>query len=435
MALIHHASKSCTKSELDLASIPFTQTTIEGNKLIEIRPVTSITQNSAIDFFISSSTDEILDLNSTRLKITLKIVKGTGGNYTDDDTVNKIGPINYLLGGLFSQVDVTFGDKLVSSLQNYDYLSYIETLLSHSEDVKKNYLGAVGFIQDPDSTDNFNKRTQLTKGSSDFTLYGPLHNDVFRSCRSIISSVDVKIRLSPNKPEFLIQCAPPVGQGAAPADSNPRIIITDISLYVLKLKPSANALLLQENFLHSNNAKYPVTRNALKTHVIPTGQSSANIANLYLGQSLPHRLFVAFVSHASYNGSYESNPYEFKNFGINFLALSVNGVQYPLKPYTPNFENGDFVREFAELYNTLGGTDLGLSLSTFKKDCCIFSFDLTPDRSGAQDLHYSLAQGGTLGLEVRFKQALGAPITLLSYSQKHSVLEINAYRNVLIDAL
>ena len=50
MAFAHDMSCECTKSELDLFSVPPTQTSMEHGSWVEYHPVTTVTDGSPIEF-------------------------------------------------------------------------------------------------------------------------------------------------------------------------------------------------------------------------------------------------------------------------------------------------------------------------------------------------------------------------------------------------
>ena len=51
MTLLHNMSDECIKSELDLFSLPMTQTSIEKSTYIEIPPLSALTDGGPIEFF------------------------------------------------------------------------------------------------------------------------------------------------------------------------------------------------------------------------------------------------------------------------------------------------------------------------------------------------------------------------------------------------
>ena len=78
MAFVHHESQECTKSELDLFSIPATQTSITKGQWIEYHPLSNITDSGPIEFNVSGSGEEYLDLAKTQLFVKAKITKANG---------------------------------------------------------------------------------------------------------------------------------------------------------------------------------------------------------------------------------------------------------------------------------------------------------------------------------------------------------------------
>jgi hypothetical protein len=74
---------------------------------------------------------------------------------------------------------------------------------------------------------------------------------------------------------------------------------------------------------------------------------------MFLGQ-LPKRLVIACVDSDALNGTITHNPFDFKHYKINFVALNVDGRQIPVKPLQPDFENAGYIRS----YNTVWSGDL-----------------------------------------------------------------------------
>jgi len=52
MAFAHDMSCECIKSELDLISVPPTQTSMEQGNCVEYRPLTTVTDGSPMEFDI-----------------------------------------------------------------------------------------------------------------------------------------------------------------------------------------------------------------------------------------------------------------------------------------------------------------------------------------------------------------------------------------------
>ena len=61
MAFLHTHSCECLKSELFLFEIPPTQTTIENSHWIQYKPISSLTDDSPIEFVLPDSGEEYID--------------------------------------------------------------------------------------------------------------------------------------------------------------------------------------------------------------------------------------------------------------------------------------------------------------------------------------------------------------------------------------
>ncbi|GFX76080.1 uncharacterized protein TNCV_2299951 [Trichonephila clavipes] len=147
----------CVKSELELFNLPGTQTVIQDGQWKQFHPLSNVFDNAPVEFHISGSVEDYIDLSQTQLYVKAKIVKVDNTPITKDDT---IGPVNLFLHSLFSQVDVSLNDRVVSNSSNtYPYRSYIETLLNHGYDSKTSQLTAELFYKDSD--DGLKKRTEF----------------------------------------------------------------------------------------------------------------------------------------------------------------------------------------------------------------------------------------------------------------------------------
>ena len=123
MKLLHEESSQCLRSELDLFSLSPTQTAVDGYQWVEHSPVSTITSSSPIEFIVSGSGEDYMDLNNTLLEVKA-CIKTT--NNSPVDAAVAVAPINNTLHSLFSQIDVSLNDVNVSSATTtYPYIAYI----------------------------------------------------------------------------------------------------------------------------------------------------------------------------------------------------------------------------------------------------------------------------------------------------------------------
>ena len=78
MAFAHDLSCECTKSELDLFTVPPTQTSMEHSSWVEYHPLSTVTDGSPIEFDVSGTGDDYLDFANTLLHVKAKIVRANG---------------------------------------------------------------------------------------------------------------------------------------------------------------------------------------------------------------------------------------------------------------------------------------------------------------------------------------------------------------------
>ncbi|TWW53072.1 hypothetical protein D4764_0100970 [Takifugu flavidus] len=356
-----------------------TQLSIDEKTYTEISPLSAITDGGPIEFFIPGDGDRYLDLNDTLLHLRVKITNPNGSNLANDAAV---GLINYPLNTIFSQCDVTLGDRLISqSSATHPYRCMIETLLNFSPDtLSSQFTGGLFYKDTAGSVDSIvlvngpnnglTRRAASTARSREVHLLGPLHGDIFFCERLLLNSVDLRIKLTRANDAFCLMGALRLGHAAA---------------------------------LMKGNALYPLSRVNVKTYSIPANSRVCNQENLFLG-SIP-----------------------------KYVVLGRPASSGP-KAFQPDFNNGVSVREFYNMFLATGRhlKDLPLSISRddFNDGYSLFVFNLNP--SDDNDA-LSTVSNGNLRLELRFRTPLPHTATLIVYACYDSILEINAKRQVLVD--
>ncbi|GBL72976.1 Uncharacterized protein F54H12.2, partial [Araneus ventricosus] len=347
--LIHQDSPICVKSELDLFSIPSTQAAIEFGKFVEYFPLSNIRDGSPVEFHISGSGDEYLDLADSYIHVTAKITKSDGAPLPDNEPV---APVNLFLHSLFSLVDVSLNDRIISSASNtYPYRAYLETLLNYGEDAKKSLLSCEAFFKDDkpyqvdpvseEACESLKKRYQLMANSRTLDMIGQLHCDIFQQNRLMLNLVDMKIKMIRSKPNFCL---------LSTNNSEYNVVLEHASLFVRKAKVSPGVSLGHAKALEKTSAKYPIDRVVCKTYSIPKGSLSFMQDNVFLG-SMPKRLIITFVKNAAINGQYSLNAFNFKHHKLNFLGIYLDGQPVPCKPMELNYESENYIRAYHSLFS------------------------------------------------------------------------------------
>ncbi|GBM31278.1 hypothetical protein AVEN_91280-1 [Araneus ventricosus] len=264
MAYILKGTPECVKSELKLFHLPPTQTAVENGQWIEFHSLSNVFDGGPLNFIFSG--DEYLDLIQTLLYVQAKILKADGSSILkeiktgdNDSPETQIGPVNLFLHSLFSQVDVSLNDRLVSNSSNtYPYRSFIETLLNHCFDNKTSQLTSEMFYKDSDN--GLEKRSKFFKSSATVDMIGGLHSDLFYQERLLLNLVDLKIKLIRSKPEFCLQ-----------GEEGHKVVLEKISLFVRKVRVSPGVILGHVNALEKETTKYPINGVLCKVYSVPQG--------------------------------------------------------------------------------------------------------------------------------------------------------------------
>jgi hypothetical protein len=260
-------------------------------------------------------------------------------------------------------------------------------------------------------------------------MLGRIHSDIFHQPRAILANVPLKIRLLPSRDSFVLTTPAPA-QDAVQAQL--RINILDARLYIHTLEVTHSLALAHEHMLTRTNARYPLRRTTMKHLSIPQGQTSILHDNIYLGQ-LPERIVLALVSDASMAGGYQLNPFNFEHFGLNYLALSVNGELVPGKPFQPDFAINKYIREYNSIFEGMGvqfsKSTVAIPRVDYPRGYTLYVFDLTPDQSCGACV--SPQRNGNVRIEIKFAAATAATINVLVYAEFESLIEIDKQRNVI----
>lgn len=432
MAFLHNQSMECTKSELDLFTLPPTQTSIELGQWVHYKPLASISDEAPIEFVVPGLGDEYIDLSHTLINLKVKIVKQDGTPLTAAD--EKVGPVNGFLHSLFGQVDIYLNQKLVTVNGNtYPYRAYIETLLNYGAEAKTSHLSSALWVTDTagqmdnvaDSNTGLVKRRSFFINSRPVDITGHLHCDIFHQNKYLVNGVELRIKLVRSRDEFSLM-----------SKSDFKVHIMEASLMVRRVKINPSVLINHAKAIEQYSAKYPITRVDVKSFTIPSDVQGKTIDNVYLGQ-LPKRVVMGFVSNKAFNGDKKHNPFNFQHFNVNFLSLYIDGQQVPTRALQPDFTTNSL---YGQCYQTLfsgsgihysnGGN--AISRDMYPNGFCLFAFDLTPDLS-ANSYHWNLVRRGSLRIEVRFSTALTEAINCIVYGEFDNVIEVDKYRNVIVD--
>uniref|UniRef100_A0A158P4B6 Uncharacterized protein n=1 Tax=Tetranychus urticae TaxID=32264 RepID=A0A158P4B6_TETUR len=408
MEYLHESSLPSSKSELQVFNIPPTQTAIESSYEVEYRPVSSLESSNFYEINVPSSED-FTDLASTMIHLTVSVTTSTHLALTEE---NHVQAVENFGNAIFEQIDVFLGSvNTVQANNMYHYQAYLEDLL----------------FRHPNFCDSGSQVTE-TDLRQPFDLFFRLHSSMCEQDKLLLNGVPLTFRFTKSPSGFPL---------VSPDVTEYKFTIKKFSLFIkrVKLFPEAHKSLLQG--LDKGAAKYFITRNDTRSFAISSGQTSVSIENIFNGV-LPRRILIGLVKDSAHSGSIKENPFEFLNFKTNYIALSVDGHTVPSIPYTPNFAENLFAREFINLYRCFnqdeGIPQLNLSKESYLSNSTLFAFDLTPDGSiGAENGTLSLIKRGNIRLDIKFTAKLDVSIKAIVFAQFDNLITIDKDRVVRLD--
>ena len=431
----------CSKSELDLDSVPPTQVAIVGDYVVSTGTKSSLDGTGPLEFEITASGEDYLDLSQCYLKLKVKIVNADGsslqtyaagagvGNVAADaeGPQHRIAPANLLLHSLFRQVEFSMNDTLVtSSNDTYPYRAYLETLLSYGNEAKKTWLRHLESWY-WDETDQFDAKRKRYAKSKVVDLVGRLHVDMCMQGRLVPNNVSVKFVLTRSKPEFCI-----LNYHAG----HLKVVIESATLEARRVKLAAEEQLRIERGIAESGAKYPITHVVTKSFTVPQGLSSVTLDSMFSGQ-IPNKVLLAMVRNDAFTGEYDKNPYNLQTFDMTHACLYVDGRQVPSAGLEADFSKDLYADMYFELYKNLGfyphDWGNGITAHQFAEGSFVLAFDLTPDEAGDGVDFVTTRRHGTVKASLRFAEGLNATATVIALGQFDNTLVIDKNRSVVFD--
>lgn len=422
------------RSDLDLFVNSKLSTNILKTEEISFKPLTSLENQSNIEFGCNSLSDNYLDLSSTNLRLKVQFLKKDGTKYMSSDA-KQPALVNYPLNSLFRQVSITLNGKNINSMDgHHGYRCYIENLINMSEEGKNTHLKSSGWTDELIDLDNIStnlgviERRNLMINSQIIELYGKIHCDMLNQPLLLLNNVDFRLKLQMNRPEFYIL--------TNDDDDETILKVLDATLYMKSCTINPKILLTHQLMLQKTPANYSYKRVEIKSFTIAPRGNSVSIDNIVLGV-LPTSIFFMMIDNDAYNGVKNKNPFNFKHNNIESFSLFVNGVQHPTDTIITDFQNSDIsARAYSSLFSTTGTlhTSNGglITKKMFGNGYFILGFDLTND-SSCTSVCTSMSNQGTIRLEGRFGTPISRTITCLLYLQYDASVTISKDRLVSIN--
>ena len=425
--MIHQNSCACVGSQLDLFTVPGTQTSQEKNTYVPHYPIATLGEGP-IEFDVKASS-MYTDLSDTRLYLRCKVVKRADGSAVD--ATENVGVSNMLFHALIQRIDVYVGDTLITQSGGfYAWKAAIETLLNFGSDAKGSHLANIMYYKDTPGATNTGdvKRKALVAGSKAFELFGPMHIDLFFQEKYLLNNVPLRIKITRTPPEFYMVNA---------SGTECKVVITEAVLWIRRVQVAPSIELAHaKTLMNGKNAIYPLHRGEIEVTSVPPNQQTVSKDNLFMYR-LPTKLVIALVKNSVFNGDETTHSYTFEHFNLKNLEVSIDGQNVCGTPITMDFGHQKYMRLYDGLFHALnksyGDSGTDITYTDFGSGYTLFCFDLTADGCGNNSGHFELARQGNLRLKMHFDAPLTQTINVIVYGEFESILEITHTRQVLLD--
>ena len=461
---------------MNIFQMPAVDVGVSKVRYVDFQPKNHMSKTLGMEFVITNLGNQYIDLRRTYLKLKVRILQnndvklpkamsglntnsyaptdsGSGSDGTDPPVIptipeaSKVGPVNNFMHSLFSQIDVYFQNKLVSSSNdNYAYEAYFNTLFNHFVNSKGTHLMAQLFCKDvaPMDSGDINgtnvglvTRAMYTRESRTLDLMGPLLLDIFTINKYILNGVEIKLKFWPSNSRFHLM------SDATSPDFHVELV--DACLSVCIVTPTREMLISHQEVMQKENymAVYQYMKSDIKKYSVAGGLLQFRVDNVYLG-NVPSRLICGIVSEEGVSGSYTRNPFNFYHNHVRYVNVSVDNESIPTSAYQMKFddENSPYGCNFVDAYLSLFGRERefdvqnsgpSITRSDYAKGYTLFAYDLEPDVKNEDDgMVWPTFKRGNLRIEIHFEKKLTEPVCIILFATFPSMIKIDHARAVYI---
>ncbi len=418
------------KRELDLFESSRMQINYDHFRWERISPINGCTD--PLEFHITGSGDNYIWPQMHYLHLWLKITQNNGDNLLPGDQTT---PVNNFAHSLWNEVKVTINGTVVTPKdENYAYKAFFERLFSFGDCAMKSQGEAALFIKDVagqmehqvNNTGAAARRRYIAQ-SKVVEMMCPLNVDLFLQGQVLPNGCDISVKLTRNPVQFSLMMP----------DNNGRVIsITKSDLLIAKPRLNPATFVAHANaFQQGAMAIYPIRRCETRTAVIERGLLSKTLANICTGQ-LPRRVVVGLVSNTAYNGARDENPFNFKHYDLNYIALHLDGELRPNLPLTPNFTDDLYLQSYMSLFLATDklNRDEGLTVtrSDYSQGYALYAFDLSADQS-SDATHFDTIKSGNFKIDLKFARGTPHSINVVIRLEFDSTIRIDRSKTVILD--
>ena len=423
----HIIPKPATHYSLDIFSKPEVLVSFDNSFEQETLPVTAH-DAPVFEFVLTTDRNIYLDLQSVELKLEAKIGKGANGNTnletelaggnTVAKATDKVSFINNTLHSFFSNCDILINNEIVHTSNNlYAQRAFVETELSHTQGCATTKLITQGYNFEPATGDMLAHRETWTLGSASKTFYGKLAVDFLACDQLLIPNCSMRIRLTRNKPEYLLQSAV----------TNPAFTpkIERVSIFARYYTVAENYHVNLQRSLLKWPARYNYFEVRSKTFVIPRDQSHFIREDIFNAEPI-RRMVLAMCPNNQFTGRWTDTPLAFHKHNLKKVRVLRNGV--PVVEYSTSSNTQLYFKTIQNLHFDQDGPLI--KLDNYENHYYLV-FDLTSTLLCNQEIYYPEIVGAPIRIELEFSTNTSTPLELFVLGERFTTVQIDHTGKVL----
>ena len=424
------------------------ETSIVESTTETYNPISNTSNKGPFKFTIQPDPEKWTDCESLRLHGKMRIRKKVANATSNIDNTDEIGTIDNIFHSLWSNVRVILNNTEITDPAGkwYSYKSLLETKLSYSSKTKDNILLSRGFAQDTadkfvdfgtpaagndaavaSKNEGWLTRKEWFKDSAWVYFCINLHSDITTLRNYLPPNIKMQIEFERNPDSFCLL-------GKEVQNKSYFIDLEDLHMTLKRYEPSDEMKEFYErNLRNGNKARLPIDRSIIKTYTVNANKKDLSEFNIIAGTQLPDQVIIGIVSEKSYEGSIDTNPYQFKDYDLSQASLVVKGHHEPQELYRMNKTDKDTADIWAHfLENTGVQTDdreFGLTKKDYLGGTFLLAWDRSPDKCNR--FHRHVMKGGTMDINLKLHTALPETATVLIYATYSTDLVIDSNGNVM----
>lgn len=351
-----------------------------------------------------------------RAKVTLE-----NGDSLPEETVVTVSVANLWMNSLFQYFEVSLNGKIVSAQQYYPYIAYLKAFLGNNGSSGEDMSTAL-YKEETDAglldanNPGFTFRGKYIQKSQSVEMCGELFSDIFDIDKYLLPEVELRLKFTRTSNAFNITSS---NEGV-----NYKTVIENAVFYCRKHILTNEMRDMHKKMLLSKPAIYPFIKSDIKTYLIPKSAQNSVSESLFASSMLPHRILIALVKTSAMNGNYQLNPFNFEEFNVSNITVSVNSDASIYKNHNIEITDSNRLLAFQMLKQGLvSGFDL--NRKKYVDGNNIYYFELAASQA---------IRAGNVKIEILFAKPLEIPVTAIIFSQNQSCFFIDNNYIVSLDS-